>query len=189
MQLMNLLRRGGYIFHTTAEFEIVRKIKEKYCQVSPTPIVQEEFKLGEERKLTNYILPDGSTVKIGQEKHLAPEILFQPDKIGLEYPGVHEMVVNSIKQCDIDLRKTLYQNIILAGGTTLMNSFCERLHKSIQKLTPKDLKVSILAPNNRNISCFIGGATVSQLKAFNRLWITKKDFEEEGPRILLRRDI
>jgi len=45
---MNLLRRGGYIFHTTAEFEIVRKIKEKYCQVSPTPIVQEEFKLGEE---------------------------------------------------------------------------------------------------------------------------------------------
>jgi centractin len=32
---MQLLRRAGYIFHTTAEFEIVKKIKEKYCYVSP----------------------------------------------------------------------------------------------------------------------------------------------------------
>lgn len=29
--LMQLLRRSGYSFHTTAEFEIVKGIKEKYC--------------------------------------------------------------------------------------------------------------------------------------------------------------
>lgn len=32
--LQNLLRRSGYVFHTTTEFEIVRKIKEMQCYVS-----------------------------------------------------------------------------------------------------------------------------------------------------------
>lgn len=94
--------------------------------------------------------------------------MFSPDKIGLEYPGVHEMVVNAIKKCDIDLRKTLYSSIIIAGGTTLFTGFADRLHKSISKLTPhKDMKIVLIAPNNRKFSCWIGGATVSSLKAFN----------------------
>lgn len=33
--LLQLLRRSGYAFHTTAEFEIVKKIKEKWCYVAP----------------------------------------------------------------------------------------------------------------------------------------------------------
>ena len=41
--LMNLLRRAGYIFHTTAEFEIVKKIKEKYCYVAPMNSSNDEF--------------------------------------------------------------------------------------------------------------------------------------------------
>jgi centractin len=51
---------------------------------------------------------------LNKEKTLAPEILFQPERIGLEYPGIHEMVVNAIKKCDLDLRKTLYNSIIAA---------------------------------------------------------------------------
>jgi centractin len=63
-------------------------------------------------------MPDGSTMKIGSEKKVAPEILFRPDLIGLEYPGVHEMVANCIYKCDIDLRKTLFGSIVVAGSTT-----------------------------------------------------------------------
>jgi len=70
-------------------------------------------------------------VSLSKEKILAPEILFQPDRIGLEYPGIHEMVVNAIKKCDLDLRKTLYNSIIAAGGTTMLHGFGDRLHKSI----------------------------------------------------------
>jgi centractin len=39
-----------------------------------------------------YKLPDGNKIKLSVERTLAPEILFKPDLIGLEYPGVHEMV-------------------------------------------------------------------------------------------------
>jgi len=51
------------------------------------------------------------------------------------------------------------------------------------------MKVVLIAPNNRKVSCWIGGATVSSLKAFNRMWITKKDYDEEGPKVLLRNSI
>lgn len=184
---MQLLRRGGYIFHTTAEFEIVKKIKEKYCYVAPMASTNDDiYKVADEKTQTSYILPDGTTMKISAEKYKAPEILFSPDKIGLEYPGIHEMIINAIKKCDIDLRKTLYNNIIAAGGSTLFMGFSDRLHKSVQKLAPKDMKITLIAPNNRKHSCWIGGATVSSLKAFSRMWVTKKDYDEEGPRCLLR---
>ena len=119
-------------------------------------------------------------MKISSEKYKAPEILFSPEKIGLEYPGVHELVVNAIKKCDIDLRKSLFNTIIIAGGSTLFIGFGERMHKNISKLAPKDMKVTLIAPTNRKFSCWIGGATVSSLKAFNRMWVTKKDIDEEG---------
>jgi centractin len=44
----------------------------------------------------DYRLPDGNVLKLGSEKSKAPEILFKPELIGLEYPGVHEMVASCI---------------------------------------------------------------------------------------------
>ena len=128
----------------------------------------------------DYKLPDGNILKLGNERFKAAEILFKPELIGLEYPGIHEMVVSCIQKCDIDLRKTLYSNIIVAGSTTLMSNFCERLHKQVQQLVPQDVKPVLIAPNNRQYSCWIGGGIVSSLKAFNKMWVSKKDFEEDG---------
>jgi centractin len=102
---------------------------------------------------------------------------------------VHELVVNSIKKCDYDIRKSLFSSIIVAGGTSLFTGFNERLHKSIQRLVSREINITLLAPKNRKFSCWIGGATVSSLKAFKKMWITKKDFEEEGSRILFERGL
>ena len=85
----------------------------------------------EDRSSSAYHLPDGSQIQLGSEKHKAPEILFSPEKIGLEWPGVHEMVINSINHCDRDVRKTLFNQIIVAGGTSMLTGFNERLHKSL----------------------------------------------------------
>ena len=99
------------------------------------------------------------------------------------------MVFNSIKKCDIDVRKHLYNSIVVAGGTTMTTGFNERLHKCLQKLASRDVVITMLAPKNRKNSCWVGGATVSSLKAFNKWWISKKDFDEEGSRILFERGI
>jgi len=58
-------------------------------------------------------------LQLGAERFRAPEILFNPELIGEEYAGVHQVVVDSINRVDLDLRKSLFSNIVLSGGSTL----------------------------------------------------------------------
>mmetsp|Transcript_5350 Transcript_5350/g.5895 ORF Transcript_5350/g.5895 Transcript_5350/m.5895 type:complete len:379 (-) Transcript_5350:129-1265(-) len=181
--LQLLLRRAGYVFHTTAEMEIVRTIKEKLCYVSIN--VQSEEKI-EKKKRTQiqYVLPDGSAIDLDNERFRAPEVLFSPDKIGLEYRGVHECLYQAISKADIDIRKTLYSEIVLAGGSTLFNGFGERMLQEVKKLSPKDMKIKITAPPDRKLSCWLGGSIISALATFKNMWVSKKEYNEEGRRIL-----
>ena len=55
--------------------------------------------------------------------------------------GIPELIVNSVSKADIDLRKTLYSEINLAGGTTMLSGFPERLLNEVRKLVAKELKV------------------------------------------------
>lgn len=47
-------------------------------------------------------------IELSYEKSRAPEILFNPETIGLECPGLPSLLVNSINKTDIDLRKTFF---------------------------------------------------------------------------------
>jgi actin-related protein len=62
--------------------------------------------------------------QLGPERFRAPEILFNPELIGQEYAGVHQVVVDSINRVDLDLRKSLFSNIVLSGGSTLCKGKC-----------------------------------------------------------------
>ena len=48
-----------------------------------------------------------------------PECLFNPMMLGLDIPGVHNQIFDSIQKADIDLRRELYENITLSGGSTM----------------------------------------------------------------------
>ena len=94
--LIKLLQIKGYAFNSTADFEIVREMKEKYCFVSCD--IESDRKLDKETTYYNSIhkLPDGRKIRISNEKFEAPEILFNPYLIQNEMPGIHEMVYNAI---------------------------------------------------------------------------------------------
>ena len=66
-------------------------------------------------------------IRIGRERFEAAEIMFNPSLIGHEFEGVAEMIMSTIKDCDIDVRKHLYENIILSGGSTMYPGFPTRL--------------------------------------------------------------
>ena len=56
------------------------------------------------------------------------------------------------------------------------------------KISTRDQTIKIKAPKNQRVTmCWKGGAIVSSLNSFNKLWISKKDWEEEGLRILFAR--
>jgi len=147
--LMLLMKRAGYNFHTSAEFQIVKNMKEKIWTATVSPLKEEDYKEKNKHADIEYFLPDGGKVNLRTEHMEAPEILFTPQKIGLEYPGIPEMLINCVMKCDIDLRSTIFSNLIVSGGTTVLKKFSERLHKSIVKESPKNMKIKLLAPKNR----------------------------------------
>lgn len=134
-----------------------------------------------------YELPDGQVIKIGPEKFRAAEALFNPALIGQEYVGVHQTLVNAINKCDIDVRRTLFSEIVLAGGTTLFTGFGDRLLSEVRKLAPRDAKVRIFAPQERVLSTWLGGSILASLTSFKSMWITKREYDEFGKAIVYRK--
>ena len=184
--LRRLLRQRGYSLSSSAEREIVRDIKERLCYVALDP--EKELKLAEKVSgmEKTYTLPDGETLTIGAERFMAPELFFNPGAIGSEENALDELIYRSIQNCDVDLRRDLYANIVLSGGSTMFPGLKERLHKELTELVPETMEVKIIAPPERRYSVWIGGSILSSLKTFAKLWVTKKEYKEIGTTAVYR---
>jgi len=90
-------------------------------------------------------------------------------------------------KCDVDIRKDLYANIVLSGGTTMFPGIAERMTKEISGLAPSSMKIKIVAPPERKYSVWIGGSILASLSTFQSMWISKDEFDESGPSIVHRK--
>jgi len=135
----------------------------------------------------NYELPDGQVITIGNERFRCPEVMFKPNFIGLEQEGVHKLTFQSIMKCDVDIRKDLYGNIVMSGGSTMFNGVAERMQKEVAALAPDSMTIKIIAPPERKYSVWIGGSILSSLSTFEEMWITKNEYDEAGPSIVHRK--
>merc|ERR1719300_2306697 len=182
-----LLKKDGINFHTSAEMEVVRDIKERCCRVAAVANKvddQDEDQLG-----SVYKLPDGNQIRILKPKWQAGEILFDPSRIGLEYGGVQDLIDTSIKKSDIDLRRELYKSIVLSGGSTMFQGFGDRLLLELRRIAQskrQEVKIRIFAPSERKISTWVGGSILATLHNFRTSWISRRDWTEMGPNVLFR---
>ena len=152
---------------------ILEKIKEDLCYVAFD--YQDEvakFEKGES-KTSHYKLPDEHVVTLGSELITSPEALFTPDLLGGSFAAVHQTAVNSIQKCDVDLRKQLFRNITLSGGSSMFSGIKERLANEIIPLAPHYAKVNILAPNDREYSTWTGGSILSIMNSFQNRWLKR----------------
>ena len=138
-------------------------------------------------KKKEFELPDGQKIKVGNVCIRTPEALFNPQMIGLDIPGIHKAIHESIQKSDVDLRRDLYQNITLSGGTTMYEFLQERLNKEITALVHEGVKVKIIAPVERKFSIWIGGSVLSTLATFQASWITMEEYNESGVSIVHRK--
>eukprot|EP00871_Galdieria_phlegrea_P004185 jgi/Galph1/4768/GphlegSOOS_G3481.1 len=185
--LVNILKERGYSFTTSAEREIMisfsketntfRTLTMKWRKQRKKPSLVEK----------SYELPDGQQMVVGSECFRCPEVLFQPSFVGMDSEGIHAVAFGSIMNCDVDMRRELYGNIVLSGGSTMFPGMSERLQKELQTITPTSMKVKISAPPERKYSVWIGGSILSSLSTFQQMWITREEYEETGPSIVHRK--
>lgn len=74
------------------------------------------------------------------ELNIMPSLLTS----GMESAGIHETTYNGIMKCDIDIRKDLYANNVLSGGTTMYPGIGDRMQKEITALAPSTMKIKVM---------------------------------------------
>ncbi|KAF8055322.1 ARP4 [Scenedesmus sp. PABB004] len=186
----------GFLAHQTEL--IVGDIKELVSRVSDVHFVEAD-------NLTvpaiTYELPDGNEIQVGVDRFKVPELLFQPQLVRT-FPGMAEhalpegakglagLVVDSVNRCDTDVRKDLYQHVVLAGGTSLLAQMRERLELDISTAAPGGTKVKVTAPVNpteRRHAVWIGGSILASLGSFQQMWLSKQEYEEHGAGLIHRK--
>ena len=190
--LVRLLQKKGYAFNSSADFDFVRELKEKYCFVSND--IENDRRLERETSFYNsyHLLPDETRIRISDEKFEAPEILFNPSLIGKEYDGIPYMMMKSINSCPIDSRKGLYSGIVLSGANTLFPGFASRIENEIKKIyketalklaKEKKIKINInvIDSPKRKYSVFIGASIIANhynADGNDDYWITRDEWLE-----------
>lgn len=178
--LGKFLAQEGYCLTTTSDMDQVRRMKEQQCYVSQDPSTefaeQEEFRL-----------PDGRVIPLADERWKCPETLFNPSQAGLESQGVAGLVWESIKNCEIDLRRTLLSNVVLSGGSTMFQGFPERLTKELRSYAPTATQgnIRVVQTADRKYAVWTGAQVFATLRNMQEdQWISYEEYEEYGARYI-----
>lgn len=185
--MASLLQQRGYSFTTSAELEIVRDIKQSLCYVAKdyeAEVAKADSNPSLEKE---YELPDGQVITVGAERFKCPEALFKPHLIGREVSGMHATTFESVNSTDIDIRRDLYNSVVMSGGSTMFPNIAERLSEELHNLAPKSVKIKVVAPPERQYSVWIGGSILASLSTFQQMWVSKAEYDEMGPSIVHRK--
>ena len=172
------------MFSTMSEKLLIQRMKEEMCYIA------EDFETASAgfQDQAEFRLPDGSGIRLSQNRIRCPQVLFEP---GLhapydEYRGVHSLVHKCLQDCEIDTHKDLLANVVPVGGSTLFRNFRPALKRALQPLLPPKLRAEVVDVEDLVTCAWHGGAVLSSLGTFESQWVTRADYDEHGPGIVHR---
>jgi actin len=161
----------------------VEAIKDKRSYVAQDYELEMQGYTESSANFVEHVWEDGSKSLLSSQRIRCAEALFKPALLGLEHPGIHHLIYESILRCPVDIRSALYLNVGLNGGGTMIKGLAERLRRELDRLTPPNKGVKVYGAPERQFSAWTGGSIVASPNYMWWLlnWFTKEDYEEEGP--------
>ena len=187
-RLFELIGRQCPSLDAERDFSLVQKIKETFCFVAPSSakLVNYRRLCADTQTLTKtFILPDGSSISLGAERFLAPEVLFTPSLLGnsatSELRGISDLLLDAIASSPVDIRRPLFRSVLLSGGATLTRGLGRRLRGDLAR-NPHGVAVEVDESPQREFLAFRGGAAMAEMyRDVKEWWVSKADYAELGP--------
>jgi actin-related protein 3 len=147
--IQQLLRERESGIPPEQSLDVAKTIKERFGYVCPD--IAKEFnkydsqpdKFFKDFEGVNNITKKPFKVDVGYERFLGPEIFFHPEFSNPDFTvPISEVVDNVIQNCPIDVRRPLYKNVVLSGGSTMFKDFGRRLQRDLKRTVEARLKIS-----------------------------------------------
>ena len=196
--LSKLLFVHGYNVPAETEYSALQEMKERFCYLAMD--VERERKLANETCVLTktFKLSSGQKIALNAERFLAPEILFQPQILDKEAPGISESVFSVIQGADVDLRSEFYRSVVLSGGTTLIPGFSARLTGDLTRAYKErvlkgrsessKVKIKVNSAPGREYSVYTGASVLADImKDRDDFWLTREQWHELGPTACIER--
>lgn len=186
--------------------DVAKRVKEMYSYVCPD-LVREYTKYDSEPekwfKVFDMVEPVSKRkffVDVGYERFLAPEIFFNPEIFSSDFLTPLPTIVDDVVQsCPIDVRRGLYKNIVLSGGSTMYKDFGKRVQRDIKRFTdyrhkrtieltggrkvPQAIDVNVITHHMQRFAVWFGGSMLASTPEFYNVCHTKAQYDEVGPSI------
>uniref|UniRef100_A0A8C2K5Z3 Actin related protein 3 n=1 Tax=Cyprinus carpio TaxID=7962 RepID=A0A8C2K5Z3_CYPCA len=179
-----LLREREVGIPPEQSLETAKAVKERFSYVCPD-LVKEFSKYDTDgskwiKQYTgiNAISKKEFTIDVGYERFLGPEIFFHPEFANPDFTQpISEVVDEVIQNCPIDVRRPLYKNVVLSGGSTMFRDFGRRLQRDLKrtvdarlklseelsggKLKPKPIDVQVVTHHMQRYAVWFGGSMLA----------------------------
>ncbi|XP_028824535.1 actin-related protein 3B-like [Denticeps clupeoides] len=188
-----------------SSFLVLREI-ERFCYICPDMVKEftkydmDPGKWIKKYKGINAISRKEFQIDVGYERFLGPEIFFHPEFANPDFmQPISDVVDEVIQNCPIDVRRPLYKNIVLSGGSTMFRDFGRRLQRDLKRVVdarlrlseelsggrikPKPMEVQVVSHHMQRYAVWFGGSMLASTPEFFQVCHSKKDYEEYGPSI------
>lgn len=180
---LNETNEGFYSFQGPVERMILRYLMEQACYVSNN--YEDEVKNCNDNKnvevsLENFDPTPNMKTKfsINASRFIATEGLFKPSRWGIEGKGLHQLINDAVQLSPIDSRRTLYKNIYLSGGTSLLPNLAERLENEIMKLVPSTIHIQVHTSPWRYHAAYLGAQVLASSCTFDSNCVSNSQLSE-----------
>ena len=172
--------------------EIVRDLKETATATARVPVDKDAWEAAAAPAGTAgaFELPDGTLVDLGTDAFRLAGLVVDDDREegaghvddGAAHAPLPALVHQALAAADVDVRKELAGNVLLAGGASLATGLSGRLGRDLATLLPSTHKPRVVTPERieRQFGAWIGGSVLASLGSFQQLWLTRDEYRNWG---------